>query len=64
MKKKDTEVVRMFIGLSVKGRRGRGRQKKKLLKAIECDMRAAGMSVNDVGDWDKWKLKTKVADPK
>jgi len=48
----------------VEGRRGRGRLKKKWLNEIECDMRTAGECVNDVGDRVKWKLKTKVSDPK
>jgi len=30
----------------------------------ECDMRTAGVYVNDVGDIIKWRLRTEVADSK
>jgi len=48
--------------LSVKGRRGK-ENSKKWLNTIE-DMRTAGVCVEDVGDWAKWRFRTKVADPK
>jgi len=50
--------------VSVEGRRGRERLKKKLLNGIECDMRTVCVCVNDVGDRVKRKLRTKVVDPK
>jgi len=31
---------------------------------MECDTRTTGVYVNDVGDRVKWRLSTKVADPK
>jgi len=31
---------------------------------IEYDMRTADVSVNDVRDQVRWRLRTKVADPK
>jgi len=48
--------------LSVEGERGR--PKKKRLNVIECDIRTAGVCVNDVGDRVKWRLRTKMTDPK
>jgi len=42
----------------------KGKIKEKWLNGIECDMRAAGVSVNDVGDRVKWRSRTRVADPK
>jgi len=31
---------------------------------IDEDMKTAGMCVEDVGDWAKWRFRTKVADHK
>jgi len=39
-------------------------KKVKWLNGIECEMRAAGVCVNDVRDRVKWRLRTTVADPK
>jgi len=50
--------------MNAEGRRGRGNPKKKWLDAIECDMRTAGVGVDDVGDRVKWRFRTQVADPK
>jgi len=48
MRREDSKAVRTVMELRVEGRRGR--QKKKWLNMIECDMRTAGMCMNDVGD--------------
>jgi len=48
MKREDLEAVKTVMKSSVKGRKGKGRTKKKWLKAIECDMRTADVCVNDV----------------
>lgn len=50
--------------MDVEGRRGRGRPKTRLLDMIESDLRVAGVSVGDMEDRDKWKHRTRVADPK
>jgi len=50
--------------LSVEGKRGRGRPKKKWLNGFECDMRTANVCVNDAVNQVKWRLRTRVADPK
>jgi len=50
--------------LSVEEEEKIGKPKKKMLNAIECDIRTTGNCVNDVGDWIKWKLWTRVADCK
>jgi len=47
MRREDSEAVRIVMGLSIEGKRGRGKSKK-WLKRIKCDMRTAGM--NDMGD--------------
>lgn len=38
-------------------------RKRKWLDTIENDMRTACVCVEDVGNRDKWKFKTRVADP-
>jgi len=50
--------------LSVERRRGSGRPKKKWSNGLECDTRAAGVCVNDVGDRVKWRLRTKGGRPR
>jgi len=56
MRREDSEAVRTVVELSVEGRRGRRRPKKKWLNGIKCDMRMAGVCVNDVGDGVTWRL--------
>jgi len=50
MRRKDLEAVRSVMELSVEGKRGFGRLKKKKLIGIECDMRTAAVCVNYVED--------------
>jgi len=64
MRRKDSEAIRIVMELTVEERKGKGRPKKKWLNGIKCDMRIAGVCVNDVGDRVEWRLRTKVADPK
>jgi len=63
MRRENSEAVRTLMEVNVEGRRGRGRPKKKWLDAIECDMKIAGVCVDDMGDRVKWKFKIQVADP-
>jgi len=64
MRKEDLETVRTVMELSVEGKKGRGRPKKKWLNRIEYNNRTAGVCVNNVGDRVKCRLRIKVADPK
>jgi len=56
-----TEAVRLVNQIYVEGNRGRGRPGKRCLNVIECDMKSAGVSVEDAGDRVGWKLRTRVA---
>lgn len=64
MRKEESKAVRTVIEMNVEGRRDRGRPKKRWRDAIECDLRTADVSVEDVGDRVKWKLRIRMADPK
>jgi len=48
--------------MNIERNRRRGRPKKRWLVTIKNDMRAVGCV--DVKNQDKWKFKTKVANPK
>ena len=50
--------------MHVVDKRGRGRPKKRWLENIEEDMRAVGVCIGDVKDRDRWRFRTRVADPK
>jgi len=59
-----TEEVRVIMKMNVERRRERGIPKKRLSDTVEGDMRAAGVCVEDDEDRDKWRSRTRVADPK
>jgi len=61
MRREDSEAGRTLMELSVDGRRGSRRSKKKRLNVIEYDMRTTVVCVNDVRDWIKCRLRTNVA---
>jgi len=62
VRRENSEAVRMVMEMNVEGRRGR--PKKKWLDAFECDMRTAGVCVDDVGGRVKCEGLAQVADPK
>jgi len=45
--------LRKVINMNVEGR-----PKKKWLDAIGCDIRTAGVDVDNVGNWVKWSFRT------
>jgi len=49
--------------MNVERKRGRGRPKERWLDTIE-NMRAVSVCVGDLKNRDKWRFKTKVANPK
>jgi len=49
--------------MNVEGKRGRGRPNKRWLDIIENDMRAVGVCKGDLENRNKWKFRTKVANP-
>ncbi|XP_008182942.1 uncharacterized protein LOC103309399 [Acyrthosiphon pisum] len=55
-----TEAVSMTKNKSVDRKRRRGKPKKRWFEVIECDMRMTAVCK----DHSKWKLRTRVADPK
>lgn len=46
------------------GKRGRGRPKKRWFEVIECNMRMSGVCEKDAKNRGKWKLRSRVDDPK
>jgi len=62
MRTEDSEAVRIVMAIIIEGRKGR--PMKNWLNVIKCDMAIVGVCVDDVGDWVKWRFRTKVADPK
>jgi len=62
MRRENSETVRKVMEMNVKGRRRR--PKKKLLDTIGCDMRIAGVCVDDVRDRVNWRLRIQVTDLK
>jgi len=46
--------------MSVDGKRGRGRLKKRWFEVIDCDMRMTGVCEEDAKDRSKWKLRTRA----
>jgi len=63
MRREETKAVRVVMKMNVEGKRGRD-TKKKWLDIIENDMSAVGVRIGDVGNREKWRCKTKVANPK
>jgi len=57
MRKENSIVMRTVMEMNVEGRRVKGRTKKKWLDAIGCDMRAAGVCVDDTGNRVKWMFR-------
>jgi len=49
--------------MNVEWKRGRGRPKERWLDAIENDMRAVGVCVENVENRGKWRFKTKETNP-
>lgn len=64
LRRENTEAVSVTRNMSVDGKRGRGRPKKRWCEVLKCDMRVAGVCEEDAKDRKKWKLRTRVADPK
>lgn len=64
MKRRKSEVVKMVMEMKVEGKRRGGKPKKKWLDAIDSYMETTGVCENDVGDYVKGRLRTRVADPK
>ncbi len=64
MRREETSAVRVVMMINVEGKRGRGRPKKRWMENIENDMRLVGVGIGDVKDRDKWRFRTRVADPK
>jgi len=58
MRRENLEAVRTVMEMNIEGKRGRRRPKKKWLDAIECDVRIAGVCVDDVENRVKWKWPT------
>jgi len=46
------------------GKRGRGRPKKRWFEVIEYNMRMSGVCEKDAKNRGKWKLRSRVDDPK
>ena len=63
MRREETSAVRVVMKMNVEGKRGRGRPKMKWLENIEKDMRVVGVCIGDVKDRDRWRFRTRVADP-
>jgi len=61
MRRENSEAVRTVMEMNVEGR---GRSKKKWLDTIGCDMRTAGVCVDDMGDCVMWRFRTQVANSK
>jgi len=49
MRKESLNAVTAVMEMNVEGRRGRKRPKKKWFDAIGCDMKTAGVCIDDVG---------------
>jgi len=64
MKQEETKAVEVVMKMNIEGKRGRERPKKSWLGTIENDMRAVGVCVGNVEKQDKWRFRTKVANPK
>jgi len=50
MRREDLEVVRTVMEMNIEERKGSGTPRKEWLDAIGCDIRNAGVCVDDVGD--------------
>jgi len=61
MRREKTEATIAVIRMNNEGRRRK--PKKRWLDMIEGNIRATGMCVEYVKDQDKWKSRTKVANP-
>jgi len=64
MRREKSEAVKTVMKMNIEGTRGRGRQKKRWLDAIVCDMGTAGVCVDDLEDHVKWRFQIQVVDPK
>jgi len=64
LRKEKTEAVSVAKNMSVDGKSGRGRPKKGGLKLQSGLVRMTGVCEEDSKDCNKWKLMTRVADPK
>jgi len=61
---KETETVRSVKEMWAKGKRGRKRPKKRWLDVTKSDIKRVAVSVDNMGNRVKWKLRTRVADLK
>jgi hypothetical protein len=64
MRQEETNVVKVVMKMNIEAKRRRGRLKKRWLDSIENDMRAIGVCKGDVENLNKWRFRTRVADPK
>jgi len=63
MRREETSAARVVVKMSVEGKRGRGRLKKRWLESIKKDMRAVGVCIRGVKDLDRWRFRTRVVNP-
>ena len=63
MRRDHQHPVRRAYGEPVRGRRSVGRQRLRWKDVIRKDMEAKGLREEDAANRNRWRLKTRAADP-
>jgi len=65
MRREKTEVVGVVIRMNVEWNKKEGENgQKRWLDTIGSVMRTPNVCVKDMEDWDKWRSRTRVTNPK